>query len=202
MLPPGRLKDRILSLTGQPGRKRIKLNHLNPEDNELVYRIVRRKSLGIGFKDQLLVESVEHTSLVMRNDYDEKPYMGNQRASFMIHLAIVCATGNGTPYLTSPPAPGTRAGIVPNMPVNCICNDTNSLENDESADDAVCLPAASNRIIDYFNVEWPGNPRNVSVSTKHGQRDPIMRDELVANLSGQPPPEPPPITTIYNSLCG
>jgi hypothetical protein len=32
MLPPGRLKDRILSLTGQPGRKRTKLDHLNLED--------------------------------------------------------------------------------------------------------------------------------------------------------------------------
>ena len=82
MLPPGRLKDRILSLTGQPGRKRIKLDHLDPKDNELVYRIVRRKSLGIGFKDRLLVESVEHTSLVMRNDYDEKPYTGTQPCIF------------------------------------------------------------------------------------------------------------------------
>ena len=95
MLPPGRLKDRILSLTGQPGRKRIKLDHLKPKDNELVYRIVRRKSLGIGFKDQLLVESVEHTSLVMRNDYDEKPYTGNQRASFMIHCRDLYDVGNG-----------------------------------------------------------------------------------------------------------
>ena len=95
MLPPGRLKDRILSLTGQPGRKRIKLDHLDPKDNELVYRIVRRKSLGIGFKDQLLVDSIEHTSLVMRNDYDEKPYTGTQRASFMIQCRDLYDVGNG-----------------------------------------------------------------------------------------------------------
>jgi hypothetical protein len=95
MLPPGRLKDRILSLTGQPGRKRIKLDHLDPKDNELVYRIVRRKSLGVGFKDQLLVDSIEHTSLVMRNDYDEKPYTGNQRASFMIQCRDLYDVGNG-----------------------------------------------------------------------------------------------------------
>ena len=95
MLPPGRLKDRILSLTGQPGRKRTKLDHLDPENNELVYRIVRRKSLGVSFKDHLLLESVEHTSLVMRNDYDEKPYMGNQRASFMIQCRDLYDVGNG-----------------------------------------------------------------------------------------------------------
>ena len=95
MLPPGRLKDRILSLTGQPGRKRIKLDHLDPKDNELVYRIVRRKSLGVGFKDQLLVDSIEHTSLVMRNDYDEKPYTGTQRASFMIQCRDLYDVGNG-----------------------------------------------------------------------------------------------------------
>jgi hypothetical protein len=95
MLPPGRLKDRILSLTGQPGRKRTKLDHLNLEDNELVYRIVRRKSLGVGFKDQLLVDSIEHTSLVMRNDYDEKPYKGNQRASFIVQCRDLYDVGNG-----------------------------------------------------------------------------------------------------------
>ena len=95
MLPPGRLKDRILSLTGRPGRKRIKLDHLDPKDNELVYRIVRRKSLGVGFKDQLLVDSIEHTSLVMRNDYDEKPYTGTQRASFMIQCRDLYDVGNG-----------------------------------------------------------------------------------------------------------
>ena len=45
-LPSGRLRDRIYSLTGQPGKKRIKLGHL--DGNELVFDIVRCKSLGVG----------------------------------------------------------------------------------------------------------------------------------------------------------
>jgi hypothetical protein len=97
-LPPGRFKDRILSLTGRParpGQKCIKLDHLGPENTELVYNIVRRKSLGVGIKDRLLVDSVEHASLIMRNNYDERPYTGVQDASFIIHCRDLYDAGNG-----------------------------------------------------------------------------------------------------------
>ena len=92
-LPQGRLRDRIYSLTGQPGKKRIKLDHL--EGNELVFDIVRRKSLGVCSKDHILMEGIEHSSLVMRNDFDEQKYTGVQDASFGIHARDLLDAGNG-----------------------------------------------------------------------------------------------------------
>ena len=92
-LPPGRLRDRIYSLTGQPGKKRIKLDYL--DGNELVFDIVRRQSLGVCSKDHLRMEGIEHSSLVMRNDFDEKPYAGVQEASVCIRASDVHDIGNG-----------------------------------------------------------------------------------------------------------
>ena len=62
-LPPGRLRDKIYSLNGQPGKKRIKLDHL--DSDVLLFEIVRRKSLGVNSKDYLLMEGIEHSSLVI-----------------------------------------------------------------------------------------------------------------------------------------
>ena len=92
-LPPGRLRDKIYSLTGQPGKKRIKLDHL--DGNVLVFEIVRRKSLRVNSKDYLLMEGIEHSSLVMRNNFDEKPYSGVQEASVGIRARDLLDAGNG-----------------------------------------------------------------------------------------------------------
>ena len=92
-LPAGRLRDRIYSLTGQPGKKRIKLDHL--DGDEIVFDIVHRKSLGIGSKDHILMEGIEHSTLVMRNNFDEQAYTGVQDASVGIRARDLLDIGNG-----------------------------------------------------------------------------------------------------------
>jgi len=57
MLPPGRLKDRILSLTGQPGRKRTKLDHLDL--NLLSCEMIMTRSHTRGINAHLLSFNVE-----------------------------------------------------------------------------------------------------------------------------------------------
>ena len=99
-LPPGRLRDKIYSLTGQPGKKRIKLDHL--DGNVLVFEIVRRKSLGVNARDYLLMEGIEHASLVMRNNFDEQPYTGVQEASVGIRARDLLDAGTGK-TIVSPP---------------------------------------------------------------------------------------------------
>jgi hypothetical protein len=83
--PESRLKDKLLSLTGRPGKKRTNLVHLGT-DEVLEFEIVPLHILGAAGKDHLLIESVDGSSLVMRNDWDEKTYTGKQEAS----LSIVC----------------------------------------------------------------------------------------------------------------
>ena len=92
-LPAGRLRDRIYSLTGQPGKKQTKLDHLHGD--EIVFDIVHRKNLGIGSKDHILMESIEHSTLVMRNNFDEQPYTGVQDASVGITARDLLDIGNG-----------------------------------------------------------------------------------------------------------
>ena len=103
LLPSGRLKDKILALTGRPGRKRIKLNHIEDHGTELVFEIVLRKNLGVmvGTKDHLLIESIDPTSLTMRSDYDAKIYTGLQEASFAIVARDLHDIGSGA-LLVSP----------------------------------------------------------------------------------------------------
>ena len=92
-LPAGRLRDRIYSLTGQPGKKRINLDHLGGD--EIVFDIVHRKSLGIASKDHILMEGIEHSTLVMRNNFDEEAYTGVQKASVCILARDLLDIGNG-----------------------------------------------------------------------------------------------------------
>jgi hypothetical protein len=93
-LPKGRLKDRLLSLIGQPGRKRItKLDHLH--DIEIEFEITCRKNLGVRMADTLQVVSIEPLSLIMRNDFDASTYTGTQDASFIIMARDVYDIGAG-----------------------------------------------------------------------------------------------------------
>ncbi len=81
-LPQGRMKDVLTSLTGQPGRTCIKLDHI--QNSDMVYKIVRRSSTGARKVDKMLVEGIEPSSLNMRNDYDSKIYTGAQAPSFKV----------------------------------------------------------------------------------------------------------------------
>ena len=92
-LPAGRMKELIASLTGQPGRTCIKLDHVRNSD--FVYEIVRRSSTGARKIDKMLVEGIERSSLSMRNDYDSKIYTGTQAASFSIIARDLYDIGNG-----------------------------------------------------------------------------------------------------------
>ena len=92
-LPAGRLRDRIYSLTGQTGKQRIKLDHL--DGDELVFDIVYRKSLSVGSKDHILMEGIDHSTLVMRNNFDEQAYTGVQDASVGIRARDLLDIGNG-----------------------------------------------------------------------------------------------------------
>ena len=92
-LPAGRMKELIASLTGQPGRTCIKLDHIRNSD--MVYEIVCRSSTGARKVDKMLVEGIERSSLSMRNDYDSKIYTGVQAASFTIVARDLYDIGNG-----------------------------------------------------------------------------------------------------------
>ena len=94
-LPEGRLKDMIYALTGQhKGKKRINLDHLNGD--ELVFDIVHRKSLHrVGSKDRILMEGIDHSTLVMRNNFDEQAYTGVQDASVSISARDLLDIGHG-----------------------------------------------------------------------------------------------------------
>ena len=93
-LPEGRLKDKIYALTGQhKGKKRINLDHL--DGDELVFDIVHRKSLRVGSKDRILMEGIDHSTLVMRNNFDEQAYTGVQYASVSISARDLLDIGHG-----------------------------------------------------------------------------------------------------------
>ena len=94
-LPEGRLKDKIYALTGQhKGKKRINLDHL--DGDELVFDIVHRKSLHrVGSKDRILMEGTDHSTLVMRNNFDEQAYTGVQYASVSISARDLLDIGHG-----------------------------------------------------------------------------------------------------------
>ncbi len=72
----------MTSLTGQSGRTCIKLDHI--QNSDMVFEIVCRSSTGASKVDKMLVESIEHSSLNLRNDYDSKNYTGAQGASLSI----------------------------------------------------------------------------------------------------------------------
>jgi hypothetical protein len=92
-LPAGRLKELVTSLTGQSGRTCINLDHI--QNSDMVFEIVRRSSTGARKVDKMLVESIEHSSLNMRNDYDSKNYTGAQGASLSIMARDLYDAGNG-----------------------------------------------------------------------------------------------------------
>ena len=100
-LPEGRMKDKILSLTGrlQPVRKRTNLDHI--QGTELVFEVMPRKSLdGVRkISDVLQIERIDPSSLVMRNDYDEKIYTGSQNPSFSVFARDVHDIGNGLVFV-------------------------------------------------------------------------------------------------------
>ena len=100
-LPAGRMKDKILLLTGQlPGRtKRTNLDHI--QGTELVFDVMPRKSLDGVRKtsDVLQIERIDPSSLVMRNDYDEKTYKGSQDPSFSVFARDVHDIGHGLVFL-------------------------------------------------------------------------------------------------------
>lgn len=64
-------------------------------------------------------------------------------------IFVDCHLGHlqsGTPYTTWPPAFGSRQGIAPNNPINCVCITAkafavSSEETDAPGDDAFCLQA-------------------------------------------------------------
>ena len=94
-LPPGKLKDKILALTGRQGKKRIKLDHI--KGSVLEFQILRRKNLEIATqaKDQLMVQSIDPASLVMRSDFDANPITGALEACLSIVAQDLHDVGNG-----------------------------------------------------------------------------------------------------------
>ena len=80
-LPAGcRLKERIESLAGKGRSRSLDLKHL--PNGDLVYEIVRRKDVGASSSCKLLYESIDQTSLILQNLYDEKVYEGKQLPAF------------------------------------------------------------------------------------------------------------------------
>ena len=71
-----RLRERMECLAGTAGRRAVNLAHLPPTD--LIYAIVRRKDTGAGGQDALQFESMDQTTMVLKSDFDAKPYTGAQ----------------------------------------------------------------------------------------------------------------------------
>jgi hypothetical protein len=80
-LPAGcRLKERIESLAGKGRSRSFDLKHLS--NGDLVYELVRRKDVGASPSCKLMYESIDQTSLILQNLYDEKVYEGKQLPAF------------------------------------------------------------------------------------------------------------------------
>ena len=70
-LPAGKCKDKMESLSGK-GRRPADISHL-PQNAKLVFEITSRKGIGAAPSDDLLIISIDPSSLCMKADYDAKP---------------------------------------------------------------------------------------------------------------------------------
>jgi hypothetical protein len=171
-LPACRLREKMECLTGKSDRKSIDISHI-PRAADLVYEIVRRKDMGARQIDNLILESIDQSSLYLQCDFDSKePFEGVQDPAIAVWARDLYEAGHSC-CIVGPKYRWCKQ-LIRDIP-------SEDLEDKFYSQPLCGLGDDGTKVADVFRVAIEDKPKPIAIAS--GYNKPLKDTYLMAGSS-------------------